>query len=372
MIPIFRPSMGQDEIDAVTEVIKSGWIGLGPKTKEFELRFAEYIGCKYAIGLNSCTSALQLALNVLGIDNGEVITSPITFVSTAHAILYNNALPIFGDIEKDTLNIKPMDIRKKVTKNTKAIIPIHYGGYPCDMNEIQDIANQNNLYIIEDAAHACGAEYKGKKAGSLSDIGCFSFHAVKNLAMGDGGAITTNHKEFYEKLLEMRWLGINKNTHQRNETDYSWFYNVGMLGYKMHMNDITAAIGLVQLKKLDKMNDTRKNIVRQYNEAFAKQKEIEIPIEKKHIKSAFHNYVIKVNPKIRNKLIAYLAKMGVSSGVHYMPLYMHSYYKRLGFSSECPIADMVWKKLISLPLYPDMKEEEISKVTDGVKGFFTK
>lgn len=362
--------MDQEEIDAVSEVIKSGWIGLGPKTKEFELRFAEYIGTKYAVGLNSCTAALQLALNALEINSGEVITSPITFVSTAYAILYNNALPVFGDVEESSLNISPMDIEKKITKNTKAIIPVHYGGYPADMDEIRDIAIGNDLVIIEDAAHACGASYKKRKIGSLGMMGCFSFHAVKNLATGDGGMITTNEKEIYEKLLGLRWLGIKKGTYERNATNYKWHYDVQSLGYKMHMNDITAAIGLVQLKKLDEMNKARKNIVMRYNEAFRDSRHIEIPIEKENIKSAYHNYVIKVEDKIRDKLIMYLAVKGISTGVHYMPLYLHSFFKRMRIKNDCPIADVVWKKLITLPLYPDMKEEDIHKVIDEVKGFF--
>ena len=369
MIPIFRPSMGDEEIGAVAEVLKSGWIGLGPKTKEFEERFAEYIRTKYAVALNSCTAALHLALNVLGIDSGEAMTTPITFVSTAHAIIYNNASPIFADVQEDTLNIDPHDIERKITAKTEAIIPVHYGGHPCDMDEILDITNEHNLYVIEDAAHACGADYKGKKAGSLGDIGCFSFHAVKNLATGDGGMITTNDKEMYEKLLKLRWLGINKSTYQRDAKGYSWYYDVKSVGFKTHMNDITAAIGLVQLKKLDKMNAKRREIVKKYNEALEDLDWIETPIEKEHVKSSLHNYAIKVNRGDRNELIAYLAEKGVSAGVHYLPLYMHPIYKKLGIKSDCPMADRVWGKVVILPLYPDMADAEIDKVIDAVKSF---
>jgi len=369
MIPIFRPSMGEEEIEAVAEVLKSGWIGLGPKTKEFEKKFAEYIGAKYAVALNSCTAALHLALNVLSINSGEVITTPITFVSTAHAILYNNATPVFADVQEDTLNIDPVDIERKITGRTKAIIPIHYGGYPADMDEILDIALEYDLYVIEDAAHACGAEYKGKKAGSLGDIGCFSFHAVKNLATGDGGMITTNDKEVYEKLLKLRWLGINKSTYQRDSKGYSWYYDVESVGFKMHMNDITAAIGLVQLKKLDKMNGRRREIVKRYNEAFEDLDWIETPIERDYVKSSLHNYVIKVNKGDRNELIAYLADKGISAGVHYMPLYLHPIYKKLGIKGDCPVADRVWRKVLTLPLYPDMTEEDVDNVISAVKSF---
>ena len=369
MIPIFRPSMGDEEIEAVAEVLKSGWIGLGPKTKEFEEQFAEYIGTKYAVALNSCTAALHLALNVLGINAGEVITTPITFVSTAHAIQYNSATPVFADVQEDTLNIDPVDIKRKITGKTKAIIPVHYGGHVCDMDEILDIANEHNLYVIEDAAHACGAEYKGKKAGSLSDIGCFSFHAVKNLATGDGGMITTNDEEVYEKLLKLRWLGINKGTYQRDSTGYSWYYDVECVGFKVHMNDITAAIGLVQLRRLDAMNGRRREIVKRYNEAFEDLGWIETPVEREYVKSSLHNYAIKVNRGDRNELIAHLAENGVSAGVHYMPLYIHPIYRKLGIKGDCPVADDVWKKVVILPLYPDMTEEDVKMVVEGVRAF---
>ncbi len=369
MIPIFRPSMGDEEIEAVAEVLRSGWIGLGPKTKEFEERFAEYIGTEYAVALNSCTAALHLALNVLGINSGEVITTPITFVSTAHAILYNNASPVFADVQDDTLNINPHDIERRITEHTKAIIPVHYGGHVCDMDEILDIADEHNLYVIEDAAHACGAEYNGKKAGSLGDIGCFSFHAVKNLATGDGGMITTNDEEVYEKLLKLRWLGITKSTYQRDSRGYSWYYAVENVGFKAHMNDITAAIGLVQLRKLDVMNGKRRGIVERYNEAFEDLDGIEIPVERNHIKSSLHNYAIKVNSDDRNELIAHLSEKGVSAGVHYMPLYMHPIYKKLGVGGDCPVADDVWKKVIILPLYPDMTDVEIDRIINTVKNF---
>ena len=369
MIPIFRPSMDEEEIEAVAEVLKSGWMGLGPKTKEFEERFAEYIGTKYAVALNSCTAALHLALNVLGINSGEVITTPITFVSTAHAILYNSATPIFADVQEDTLNIDPVDIERKITRKTKAIIPVHYGGYPCDMDEILDIANEHNLYVIEDAAHACGAEYKGKKAGSLSDIGCFSFHAVKNLATGDGGMITTNDKTVYEKLLKLRWLGINRSTYQRDNKGYSWYYDVESVGFKTHMNDITASIGLVQLRKLDKMNAKRQEIVKRYNEAFADLDWIDTPVKRDYVKSSLHNYAIKVNRGDRNELIAHLADKGISAGVHYMPLYMHPIYKKLWIKGNCPVADSVWKKVVILPLYPDMTEKDVEMVVESVRDF---
>ncbi len=369
MIPIFRPSMNDEEIEAVANVLKSGWIGLGPITKKFEDKFAEYVGVKYAIGLNSCTAALHLAINSLGINSGEIITTPITFVSTAQAILYNGATPIFADIQEDTLNVDPSDIEEKISKNTKAIIPVHYGGHPCDMDEINKLASNHNLYVIEDCAHAAGAKYKGKKSGSLGDLGCFSFHVVKNLATGDGGMITTNDKDLYEKLIKLRWSGINASTYQRNMEGYSWYYDVEYLGFKAHMNDITASIGLVQLKKLDRMNTRRREIFETYNREFADVDWIKTPIEKAYVKSAFHNYVIKVDLEDRNKLISYLAENSISAGVHYMPLHFHSFFKKRNITADTPIAEKIWSKIVTLPLYPDLTSEDLNKVIKTVKDF---
>jgi perosamine synthetase len=369
MIPVFRPFMNDEEIEAVAQVLRSGWIGLGPKTKEFEEQFAKYIGTRHAVALSSCTAALHLALNAMDIDSGEVITTPITFVSTVHAILYNNATPVFADVQEDTLNIDPSDIERKITAKTKAIIPVHYGGHACDMDEILDIAHQHDLCVIEDAAHACGAEYKGKKAGSLGDIGCFSFHAVKNLATGDGGMITNNDDEIYEKLRKLRWVGINQDTYQRNIEGYSWHYDVDCLGFKAHMNDITASIGLVQLKRLDKVNAKRREIVNRYNEEFQKLEWLETPVERRYVKSSLHNYVIKVKHGDRNRLISHLGRKGISASVHYLPVYLHPFYRKLGVKGDCVVANRVWETLVTLPLYPGMSEADIDTVINGVKSW---
>ena len=369
MIPVFRPYMDDEEVEAVARVLKSGWIGLGPRTKEFEEQFTQFIGTEYAIGLNSGTAALHLAVIATGIKSGEIITTPVTFVSTAHVILYANCTPVFADVQEDTLNIDPRDIERKITPKTRAIIPVHYGGHPCDMDEISELAAKHGLYVIEDAAHACGAEYKGKKAGNLGHYGCFSFHAVKNLATGDGGMITTNDKESYENLTKLRWVGINYNTFQRSTKGYSWHYEVESLGFKDHMNDIIAAIGLVQLKKLSRTNARRREIAARYNEAFKDVDWIETPVEKPYVKSSFHNYVIKVDKKYRNDLIAFLSEKEISASVHYMPLYLHPLYRKMGVTSNCPVADEVWQRIITLPLYPGMTEADINSVIRTVLSY---
>lgn len=368
MIPVFRPSMGDEEIEAVAAVLRSGWIGLGPKTKEFEEEFARYIGTRYAVAVNSATAALHLALKAMGIEGGEVVTTPMTFVSTSHAILYNDATPVFCDIEPDTLNIDAGKIEGCLSEKTKAILVVHYGGYPVDMDRVLEIAKANNLKVIEDVAHGCGGEYKGEKLGSVGDIGCFSFHAVKNLATGDGGMITTDDPEVYGRLMKLRWLGITKDTWSREEKDtkkYSWYYDVEELGYKYHMNDITAALGLVQLKKLDRMNLRRGEISKAYSDAFAGSG-IEVPAIKPYMtRPAYHNYVIKVGN--RDELNDRLKLAGISSGVHYIPLNHYDMYKK--FPGATPVSSQVYKRILTLPLYPDLQDSEVDSIISSVLEF---
>jgi perosamine synthetase len=367
MIPVFKPCYGDEELQALREPFESGWIGLGPKVKEFEQKFAEYIGVQYAVATNSCTASLHLAMMVMEIEGGEVISTPMTFVSTNHAILYNNGIPVFADICPDTLNINPDEVEKLITPATRAIVTVHYGGHACPMDRILDIARKNNLKVIEDVAHGCGGEYNGRKLGSIGDIGCFSFHAVKNLATADGGMITTNDPAIYKKLLKLRWMGITKDTWSREEAShkYSWYYNIEELGFKYHMNDITAAIGLVQLKKLDRMNDRRRQIVERYNRHFAGLDWIETPVLKSYAKSACHNYVVKV--PFRDKLNAYLQNEGISTGVHYIPNNHYVMYQN--YRGSTPVCEAVWVKLLTLPLFPDLSDSQVDMIAEKIKTF---
>lgn len=362
--------MGKKEARAVEKVLCSGWIGLGPKTEEFEKKFAEYIGIKYAIALNSCTSALHLSLNMLGIRDGdEVITTPITFASTAEAILYNNATPVFADVEENTLNISADSILKKINKNTKAIIIVHYGGQPCDMDKIQKIADDHKIKIIEDAAHACGAEYKGTKIGNSKNITCFSFQAVKNLAVGDGGMITTNNPDLDKRLRVMRWMGIDKSTHQRTATgEYLWDYSIIDGGYKYHMNDIAASIGIVQLEKLDFMNRKREVIAEIYDNFFMGS-EIVIPLAiLPNRKSSHHIYCVKLKNIQRAALMKYLSEKGISTGVHYKPLYHHLRYAPY-WNNDTPMAENLSPNILSLPIHPSMAKSEAKKIAKLILGF---
>jgi perosamine synthetase len=376
MIPIFKPSYNDREAIAVAGVLASGWSGMGPRVEEFEAKFAEYIGTKYAVALNSGTAALHLAVKCLVPPGLTIITTPITFVSTAHAILYNDCKPVFVDVEPDTLNIDPTSISEELLEEAMAIIVVHYAGHACDMDRINTLAEAYDLTVIEDAAHGCGGKFKDRMLGNVGDVGCFSFHAVKNLSCGDGGMITTNNEGLAEYVRRMRWVGIDKSTWGRSEKagQYAWDYNVSSLGFKCHMNDITAAIGLVQLEKLDEANSLRSRLAQRYTDAFysghaAVADVVETPTVKPYATSAWHAYVIKT--QLRAELHSFLAERGISSGVHYKPLNLHSFYY-LGHGREAPESFDLWRRLLTLPLYPDMTDQEQDRVIEAVTDFFWK
>ncbi len=367
VIPIFRPSFDSAEVKAVERVLFSGWVGLGPETDTFEKEFADYIGVKYAVGLNSCTAALHLALQVLDIGRGEVITTPMTFVATNHAILHMNAVPVFCDIDEYTLNLDVEKIEKLITPVTRAIMIMHYGGHACDMEPVLHLAAKHGLKVIEDCAHSCGGEYNGRKLGSIGDIGCFSFHAVKNLAAGDGGMITTNSKEVFERLKQLRWMGISKDTWKREgkQKEYDWRYDLNELGYKYHMNDITAAIGRCQLSKLNMHNKRRREIRDLYTQELHTLSEIKTPQEMPYAGSSCYSYVIQLSR--RDKLNEYLRERGISSGVHYYPNHLYPLYEQ--YYRKLDVAEDVWKNVLTLPLFPDLSDEDVLSITQHIKEF---
>ncbi|MBU1693115.1 MAG: DegT/DnrJ/EryC1/StrS family aminotransferase [Verrucomicrobia bacterium] len=366
MINVLKPSMTQREIDAVAEVLRSGWIGLGPRTEEFESRFARFIGVSGAVGLNSATAALDLAVRLLNIGPGdEVIVPVITFVSTAHAVCYSGGTPVFVDVDPRTLNMDLEWVRRKIGPRTKAIIPVHYGGRPVDVDALREVVGE--VPIIEDCSHAAGAEWRGRKCGSLGDIGCFSFHAVKNIATGDGGMLTCSKPEWAERARRLRWLGISKGTWDRSEggTTYAWEYRVDEIGLKCHMNDIMAAIGLVQLDRLAEMNHRRRQIVERYQRELSKIPSIETPPDDTaESQSAWHLYSIRCD--YRNELSTWLKQHGVSTGVHYYPIHL---YRCFGKQEPLPVAESVYKRLLTLPLYPDLTDEEVDEVIRLIKAF---
>jgi perosamine synthetase len=369
MIPVFKPAYDDEEWQALREPLTSGWIGLGPKTKAFEEAFSEYVGVPYAVGMNSATAALHLGLKVLNVEGGEVITTPMTFISTNHAILYNNARPVFVDIEEDTLNLDVEQIEPLITSRTRAIMCVHYGGHPCDMDKLQSIAFAHNLPVIEDAAHACGALYRGRRIGGLSDVTAFSFHAVKNLATGEGGMVTVKTAEQDKRLRCLRWLGIDRSTYDRSIVGekYSWYYEVTEVGYKYHMSDIAAVLGLVQLRKLERTNSRRREICCIYNRELASLPWLQTPVEKEYATSAMHNYVIKINNGQRDAFIQHLSDRGVATSVHYIPNHLYEMYRP--FRRTLPVAESLWKRIVTLPLFPDLTDTQIDQIIDAVHSF---
>lgn len=378
MIPIFKPTLGDEELAAIKESFDSHWIGLGPKTKLFEEQFAKYVGAKNAISFNSATAALHVALIASDVKEGdEVLVPAMTFVSSAHVVVSCGAIPILVDVDAETMQMDPKDIEKKITSKTKAIMPVHYGYHPCEMDEIIRIAKMHKLAVVEDAANCAGAEYKGKKIGGLeSDFACFSFEAKKNMTTGDGGMVTTNKEgEIIDKMRRIRWVGMNKDTVKRfaEKNDKPWDYDITELGFKYNMNDICASIGIVQLKKLDGMNSKKKEIVDKYNQAFSKEDWLKTPVQKSHTNPAYWLYMLRIQKGDRDEFMKHLFKNGVSANTNGKPLHLLSfyedYYKERGIKVDCPIAEREWNKLAVLPLFPTMTDEEINKVIDTVKSF---
>ncbi len=370
-IPVLKPSITDEEIQAVADTMRSGWLGLGPKTAEFEDKFAQYVKAKFCVALNSCTAALHLVMAALNLQPGdEVIVTPMTFISTVHSISYCGATPVFADILPDTLNIDPNDVAKKIVPKTRAIIGVDIAGHPCDLDELMAIASENGLIFVEDAAHSCGASYKDKPIGSIAPFTCFSFHAVKNLTCGEGGAITAQDEWYQKWFNEMRWLGISRDTWKRSETDkgYQWKYWVEELGFKYHMSDIAAAIGVVQLKRLSQLNQIRQYIVSEYNRAFHDIDWLTLPQERSYVKSSWHLYQIKLPDETsRDRMINHLLGEGITPGVHYLPAHLHPYYRQ--FKSICPVASEIWRCILSLPIFPDLSHQEQEKVIDAVRKF---
>jgi dTDP-4-amino-4,6-dideoxygalactose transaminase len=343
---------------------------MGPKTIEFEKLIAKYTGAKYTIAVNSCTAALHLSLIALGIGEGdEVITTPFTFAATANVIIQVGAKPVFVDIKKDTYNIDPEEIKKAITPKTKAIIPVHYAGQPCEIDKIMKIAKKHNLFVIEDAAHAIGAEYKGRKIGTIGDLTCFSFYATKNMTTGEGGAITTNNKKLAEKIKILRLHGMSRDAWKRYSKRGSWYYEIKECGWKYNMTDIQAAMGIVQLKKLDKFIEIRRKYVQIYNRELSKIKGIITPYEMPNVKHVYYLYPILLKNYDRDKFINKMTKNGIQCSVHFIPLHLHPFYrKKFGFKrGDFSNSEWVYEREVSLPLYPKMEEKDIKFIINAIK-----
>src|SRR3989339_917503 len=378
-LPFARPSISKEEIDSVVDTLKSGWLTTGPKTKLFESAFCRETGCRHAAALNSATAGLFLSLAALGVKKGDnVITTPYTFCATYNIVLENNANLIFADIKEDDYNINPEEIERKAKgKTIKAIIPVHFAGLPCDMKEILSIAKKKNSYVIEDAAHALSAEYKGKQIGDISgytgDVTVFSFYATKNITTGEGGMVTTKSKKLRDLISVLGLHGISKDAWKRYTSEGSWYYEVAYPGYKYNMTDIAAAIGLEQLKKADTLLKRREAIAARYTEAFKFIDGLFVPFTFKEKRNAWNLFVLKIDDKIlkidRSTFIEKLKEANIGTSVHFIPAHLHPYYrKRFGFKpSDFPVATKLYKQSLSLPIYPAMTDKDVNYVIQKVK-----
>ena len=363
MIPVFSPSHDHQEAAAVATCLASGWTGLGPKVAEFEAAFAQYVGVKYAVATNSCTSALHLAYRLLGVGPGdEVVVPALTFVSTALAAVYCGATPIFADSVADTLMIDPDHVRVLLTPKTKAVVYVLYGGQT--IGNIHQFYCDGNIPVILDCAHACGS----KQDLSLAPLHCWSFHSVKNLSCGDGGMLTMHSEEMYERAKRLRWCGIDTSTYDRGKTTstgYKWEYNVDELGYKYHMNDITASIGLVQLAKMPSMQEKRITLVNNY------MMKLPLDLIKYSIEprmSANHLFTIRTDK--RNELADYLRQHHINTGVHYKPIHFYPVFNKHRKQWPLPVVEREWQKLLTLPLYPDLTLAEVDVICSTIKDFY--
>lgn len=370
-IPYGTQSISEEDIQAVVKVLRSDYLTTGPVVKEFEEKVAVYTGAKYAVAVSSGTAALHAACFSAGIKEGdEVITSPFTFAASANCVLYCGAKVVFADIDRKTYNISPEEIEKKVTPRTKAVIPVHYAGQPCDMDAIYDIAGKHNLVVIQDAAHALGADYKGKKIGSMPGMATLSFHPVKHITTGEGGMVLTDNEEYYQRLLLFRSHGIIRDSSLLNRNEGGWYYEQQALGYNYRITDIQCALGISQMDRLDSFIARRRLLAGRYDDAFKDIKGITTPYQADGCNSSWHLYTIQTEN--RKEVFDSLREAGIGVNVHYIPVYMHPYYRRNGYSDiKCENAEKVYRNIISLPLYYNLTEEQqdyvIEKVIEYVK-----
>lgn len=359
-IPYGRQCIEQDDIDAVVEVLKGDYITTGPTVAEFEKAVAEYTGAKYAVAVSNGTAALHIACLAAGIKEGdEVITTPITFAASSNCALYCGATPVFADIDPETYNIDPADIERKITTRTKAIVAVHFTGQPCKMDELHQIAKKHQLLVIEDAAHALGSDYKGKKIGSLSDMTTFSFHPVKHITTGEGGMVTTNSEELYDKLVQYRSHGITRDHRFLKKEEGAWYYEQLNLGFNYRITDIQCALGVSQMKKLDRFVKRRREIAARYDHVLGNCKQVLLPKQEQGCNNSWHLYVVQILNKERKEVFDALRTRNIGVNVHYIPVYKHPYYQENGYEKVCcKNAEQYYERAISLPIYPLLTDEE--------------
>lgn len=372
-IRLFKPSLGEKELENVKDVFERSWIGLGPKVNEFEKKWAEFVGAKLAVGVNSATAALHLALRVFKFPKGKKVLVPaMTFSATAAAILYNDLIPVFVDSDYNTLGMSLEDLDKKYNSDCVAVMPVHYSGHPVPMEKLIPWARERELKVIEDCAHTTGSLYKGKKLGTWGDIGCYSFEEKKLMTTGDGGMMVTNQPELFKDVKAMRWVGIDKDNWKTaqsytdiNKDAYHWFYEINELGWKYNMNDLAASIGLAQLERLPDMNKRRSAIIIKYLLGIKNLKSIRPLLPYEPNRYVYQMFGVRTEHK--DDLILYLKSKGIATGCHYTPLTMQPLFKP--YASPCPIAESMYYKMITLPLHAELTNEEVDYIVDNLKQF---
>jgi dTDP-4-amino-4,6-dideoxygalactose transaminase len=373
-LPIARPDVSEAEIAEVIESLRSGWITYGPKTQQFEAEFAAFVGAEHAVGLNSCTAGMHLALIGAGVGPGdEVITTPLTFCATVNVIVHVGATPVLADVCADDLNIDPAAIEAKITPRTRALMPMHYGGQACRMDEILDIARRHNLRVIEDAAHASGAAYREQRIGAIGDAASFSFYPTKNMTTSEGGMLTTNDPEIAGRARILRKHGLSTDAWKRHRPDGNSFYDVVAPGFNYCMTDVQAAIGRGQLQRLPAFNARRTEIAQRYTAGLSKIVAIETPAVRDDVTHAWHLYAIRLRLEQlsigRNEFEAELRKRKVGTSVNFIPIHYHAFYREgFGFhKGDFPVTEDAFERLISLPMYPGLTDADIDRVVGAVE-----
>ncbi|MHB8916623.1 MAG: UDP-4-amino-4,6-dideoxy-N-acetyl-beta-L-altrosamine transaminase [Desulfocucumaceae bacterium] len=365
-LPYGKQQIDRDDIKAVLDVLQSDWLTTGPKVEEFEKELALRAGARYAVALNSGTAALHAAYFAAGVGPGdEVVTSPITFAATTNAALFLGARPVFADIRPDTANIDPDALERHITPRTRVLAPVDFAGHPADLEPVMEIARRNNLVVVEDAAHALGASYKGRPVGSVADMTVFSFHPVKHITTGEGGAVVTDNHDYYEKMLAFRSHGMVRDKEKLEEYHGPWYHEMHCLGYNYRITDIQCALGISQLKKLDTFLRKRQSIVDYYNDRLSELDMLNTPASLQDVTPAWHLYVVRLRGGSisRRDLYEELHRSGIGAQVHYLPVYWHPYYKKLGYiRGLCPVAEDFYTRALSLPLFPEMSEKDAGRV----------
>lgn len=368
------PVIEEDEINEVVETMRSCWLGTGPRVQKFERMFKEYKGVKHAVAVNSCTAALHLALTAAGVGPGdEVITTPMTFCATANAIIHTGGIPVFADIDRDTMNIDPYEIEKKITERTKALLPVHFAGRPCDMDAIMNIARKHSLKVVEDCAHAIEAEYRGRKTGTFGDFGCFSFYATKNIATGEGGMIVTNNDNYANTVRTMSLHGISRDAWKRFSDEGYIHYQVIYPGFKYNMMDLQAAIGIHQLPRIERYSKRRKEIWDLYNNAFSDLPVVTPAPADENTVHAMHLYTLLVDSDklemTRDQVVEKLHRQNIGTGVHYTALHLHPYYKEsYGYKrGDFPNAEYVSDRTFSLPISAKLTDRDVEDVIKALR-----